>query len=862
MPEIKLKTRIQNKYKILEEWDQLIKGDFIPLKGEVCYGIDENTLYQKVGDGKTDFVDLPWLLNQSDWLENDKTSPSYIQNRIAYTEVAEGDPILEIKYVNNDGISNPMIVQSNVAIICEGREFAEEDLGKLWSFNLTCTNTDGTNPLEIDIPGPVELKTFGEDDVIYYYGNFYRFYVLYAIMELQDEIAAGDITVEDIEQMVRDELQIEDTNENYAFVNMFGTIVGAMFGVVPDNPNNFNYEFSLSSYPTIVYKLDSKYLEEVNLVGKFQDMDSFSEIFNDYAYNRANGAYSHAEGYHNISNGKGSHTEGCENQTHGDGAHAEGSYTTASTGCHSEGYCTEAQGYVSHAEGYQTKASGRYSHSEGQNTLAYGEGSHVEGGTNYSFITDIQTQGYYIAEVGKITVNSSTKISALPYSLSNQNLIATVYCNNKNGVQKSFRVYTNSGNLYSGSIPEEWIEQGYIENVRIYVYSSDIGASGTYSHSEGLNNTAQGESSHAEGQKNLALGKNSHVGGSENTSLGDNSFVHGNNLIATKSNQIVLGGYNDPEDDSIFMIGNNLYSSTSRKNNLSLKQNGDLQIAGLVNDGETDVWRFVDSKKTGNLSQYYLFFEEDANPSKLINQGKIKIEINPKNYTYINNGNLLPKNWTQNTTLENGTTITLNDDLSITVDAKASTEEQIIPLCDWFNYDSYSGEYYCWDETADTEIYYGIKDSDGYHTNPGEHLIETPRNNRYNEDPHLNLHIVPGVEKIITLKSPVMTIATPPRRWVPIMDKIKISTKTTLELNLNEYPYNGQFGLIETGASYSQTTVKVYAIPKSVINEKRMEMILDDLKEEISTSLILKSPNGTKFNITVNDDGTLSATQI
>jgi hypothetical protein len=88
----------------------LVKGDFIPLKGEVCYGIDENILYQKVGDGETDFVDLPWLLNQSDWLENDKTSPSYVQNRIAYTEIAEGGPILEIKYVNNDGISSPMVI--------------------------------------------------------------------------------------------------------------------------------------------------------------------------------------------------------------------------------------------------------------------------------------------------------------------------------------------------------------------------------------------------------------------------------------------------------------------------------------------------------------------------------------------------------------------------------------------------------------------------------------------------------------------------------------------------------------------------------------------------------------------------------
>jgi hypothetical protein len=29
----------------------------------VCYGTDDSMLYQKIGDGKTDFVDLPWLLN-------------------------------------------------------------------------------------------------------------------------------------------------------------------------------------------------------------------------------------------------------------------------------------------------------------------------------------------------------------------------------------------------------------------------------------------------------------------------------------------------------------------------------------------------------------------------------------------------------------------------------------------------------------------------------------------------------------------------------------------------------------------------------------------------------------------------------
>jgi hypothetical protein len=37
-----------------------------------------------MGDGKTDFQDLPWLTNQGDWDEYDENSPGYIKNRIAY----------------------------------------------------------------------------------------------------------------------------------------------------------------------------------------------------------------------------------------------------------------------------------------------------------------------------------------------------------------------------------------------------------------------------------------------------------------------------------------------------------------------------------------------------------------------------------------------------------------------------------------------------------------------------------------------------------------------------------------------------------------------------------------------------------
>lgn len=97
MPEIKLKARIQNKYETLKDWERIGEGQFIPLKGEVCYAVDQGLVYQKIGDGVTDFTKLPWLLNQGDNSVNDENSPAYIKNRLAYpeyTEVPEEDQLL------------------------------------------------------------------------------------------------------------------------------------------------------------------------------------------------------------------------------------------------------------------------------------------------------------------------------------------------------------------------------------------------------------------------------------------------------------------------------------------------------------------------------------------------------------------------------------------------------------------------------------------------------------------------------------------------------------------------------------------------------------------------------------------------
>ena len=149
-----LKARLQNKYETLENWNALVRGNFIPLKGELCFAMDKDKAYgyYKVGDGTTDFVDLPWLLNQGDWNENNKTVPGYVKNRPMYTELPKDtEAILEIGYVSGDGISEAMIVDGTTGIMCEGREFGREDIGKAWEFDLQIKSANDIDPIKISI---------------------------------------------------------------------------------------------------------------------------------------------------------------------------------------------------------------------------------------------------------------------------------------------------------------------------------------------------------------------------------------------------------------------------------------------------------------------------------------------------------------------------------------------------------------------------------------------------------------------------------------------------------------------------------------------------------------------------------------
>ena len=103
-----------------------------------------------------------------------------------------------------------------------------------------------------------------------------------------------------------------------------------------------------------------------------------SEIFNydasgNSGTNRAQGEYSHAEGYH----------------------------TSAGHRAHAEGDNSYATGYISHAEGYYTVASQEGAHAEGKYTYASSAYQHTQGKFNIS-----DNQGVYAHIVGNGTSNN------------------------------------------------------------------------------------------------------------------------------------------------------------------------------------------------------------------------------------------------------------------------------------------------------------------------------------------------------------------------------------------------------------------------------------------------------------------------
>ena len=161
--------------------------------------------------------------------------------------------------------------------------------------------------------------------------------------------------------------------------------------------------------------------------------EKHGEIFNDYNYNRADGKYSHAEGYYNTiySNAHYSHIEGNDNIIFGVNSHCEGANNRSIGNCsHAEGYETTVSGDYSHTEGYTTTTSGDGSHAEGYQTTASGDGSHAE--------------GYQTTASGSYSHTEGNNTNANNYSSSHVEGIGTTAGNDYQHVQGKYNVTTSS----------------------------------------------------------------------------------------------------------------------------------------------------------------------------------------------------------------------------------------------------------------------------------------------------------------------------------------------------------------------------------------------------------------------------------
>ena len=117
------------------------------------------------------------------------------------------------------------------------------------------------------------------------------------------------------------------------------------------------------------------------------------------------------------------------------------------------------------------------------------------------------------------------------------------------------------------------------------IQGSNTTASAKNSHAEGMNTTASGIESHAEGINTTASGDESHAEGSGTKASGNFSHVEGFGTIASGDTQHVQGSYNLSDTTSAHIVGNGTYKQ--RSNAYTLDWKGNAWFSGNVYVGST-----------------------------------------------------------------------------------------------------------------------------------------------------------------------------------------------------------------------------------------------------------------------------------
>lgn len=260
-------------------------------------------------------------------------------------------------------------------------------------------------------------------------------------------------------------------------------------------------------------------------------------------FSNASGNYSHAEGYNTTASGNYSHSEGSNTVASGSWSHTEGDRTTASgSNSHAEGFSTAAFEQASHVEGYNTKSFGKYSHAEGNVTETVGESSHAEGNYNVAFGENSHAEGKGVASIGlsshaegASTFVESKSIYISSIDTENNQIICNRTFENRLGHYLKFNYpkdkiykiinyeYVDEGNR---KITLDTVSGLSTKDTSEYLLLGNY-ASGTASHTEGMDNRATGACSHSEGEETTASGEASHSEGLRTNSSSQAAHAEG-----------------------------------------------------------------------------------------------------------------------------------------------------------------------------------------------------------------------------------------------------------------------------------------------------------------------------------------------
>lgn len=138
-----------------------------------------------------------------------------------------------------------------------------------------------------------------------------------------------------------------------------------------------------------------------------------------YAYHKAFGKCSHAEGQLSNASGFASHAEGTFSHAIGNSAHAEGGSSLAiGDYTHAEGNKATAKGEYSHAEGYYTRAGSNYQHVQGKyniedasNIYADIIGNGSSSARSNAYTLDWSGNGWFAGKVSAGTVDTPASVT-------------------------------------------------------------------------------------------------------------------------------------------------------------------------------------------------------------------------------------------------------------------------------------------------------------------------------------------------------------------------------------------------------------------------------------------------------------------